>query len=54
MADGVDSSVQLVELAALDPGVDRATPQARCEQLPPRHNPMLTLSQGSDAEVGPR
>ena len=51
MADRVDASMKLMQPPRAQPHRDRLPPQPERKQLPPRHNPMLSLSQLRDALV---
>lgn len=51
MADRVDPSMQGMQTTRPQPHPYRLSPQPKRQQLPPRHDPMLLLSQLRDALV---
>lgn len=51
MADGIDAAVDRMQPAVSDPSVDRTRADPQRPKLPPRHHPVLTLSQLPDDPV---
>jgi hypothetical protein len=53
MPDGIDATMQQVELAAFDPRVDSPAPDTATQQLPPRNQPVLRGGEIRNQAVDP-